>query len=782
MKQIDRNKHKALLSQELAYQKNQFEIDYLQKQFAELVQKNETFVALFLGVDEKRGNLILKFSSKRGVPLKNRHYIGLVPSNEILKSSSWTKLSYGELRNQPSRLTELIPVWYTKENDNTIIGFKGAEIEFSRELPKNCPVIVGPNEPPLEYLNNLVQLVGNLNSKDKGSVFLDIQIGEKNWHPRDLNQCTNQVKELMLAFEFKNEIIIQGPPGTGKTFLMADLCRHLLNKNATILITALTNRALIELASKEHLVSDINEKRVYKTNLSTDELKQLPKLQEGKNYDIHQKSILLTTYYGMSDISNKSFDGEIFDYVIIEEASQAFLSTIAAARRLGKKCLIVGDIAQLEPIFGQQVNEENKDNLKEAIDGLKTLCYYSKDIPAYILTKSYRLTTRAVKLTNSFYADMLTSNTDESYKVDINKPDNLAFDFPNNGGAIWLKMDLELDNKLPDNANEFINQLVVELHNKNPEKEIAVLSFFRATTNRLQSSIYSKVNNSEKVLVETISRIQGLTTDICIFFIPNSGVHFSLQPNLFNVATSRSKLCTLIITNKDISSYSYIDKNVRLYFQKLNQDFSYYLSAGMRMIENNAQNVNQDDLEAFKATENKAGNHENIKDTNITMASDGLGVKVIGKIDLSKFEKPKKEILKGKKNLYIIDTNVFVDFPFIITKIEQKYPIILSAKVLDELDKLKATLDEVGKTNVQKALKSINQNIDKRDIKLEIADLTLLPEDFNKRSPDNFILSVALKYKSENPILLSSDNGLQIKAKGLGITTITLKEFQRQLR
>jgi rRNA-processing protein FCF1 len=200
------------------------------------------------------------------------------------------------------------------------------------------------------------------------------------------------------------------------------------------------------------------------------------------------------------------------------------------------------------------------------------------------------------------------------------------------------------------------------------------------------------------------------------------------------------------------------------------------------MIKDQSKEVNQDNLKENSVTTNKAGNQENKKDVNVDLVSNVTGVKVVGKIDLSKFEKPKKEIKKGKTNIYIIDTNVFVDFPFIITKIEQKYPIILSAKVLDELDKLKATLDNVGKTNVQKALKSINQNIDKRDIRLEIADLTLLPEDFNKRSPDNFILSVTLKFKSDNPILLTSDNGLQIKAKGLGITTITLKEFQRQLR
>tara|TARA_R110002096_G_scaffold153872_1_gene317860 strand:- start:2222 stop:3388 length:1167 start_codon:yes stop_codon:yes gene_type:complete len=158
------------------------------------------------------------------------------------------------------------------------------------------------------------------------------------------------------------------------------------------------------------------------------------------------------------------------------------------------------------------------------------------------------------------------------------------------------------------------------------------------------------------------------------------------------------------------------------------------------------------------------------------------GVKILGKIDLSKFEKPKKEIKKNKENLYIIDTNVFIDYPDIISKINKKYPVILSAKVLDELDNLKSKLDNEGKINVQKALKSINRNIDNRDLRMEISDTSLLSNDFSKRSPDNLILTVALKFKSENPILLTSDNGLQIKAKGMKITTITLKEFLRQSR
>ena len=84
-----------------------------------------------------------------------------------------------------------------------------------------------------------------------------------------------------------------------------------------------------------------------------------------------------------------------------------------------------------------------------------------------------------------------------------------------------------------------------------------------------------------------------------------------------------------------------------------------------------------------------------------------------------------------------------------------------------------------GKQNAEKALRNLN-NISGREVIYEFADTTLLPDDFDKRSPDNMILSVALKYKDENPIMLTSDNGLQLKSKIFKISTISLKNFLRR--
>ena len=159
-----------------------------------------------------------------------------------------------------------------------------------------------------------------------------------------------------------------------------------------------------------------------------------------------------------------------------------------------------------------------------------------------------------------------------------------------------------------------------------------------------------------------------------------------------------------------------------------------------------------------------------------------INLHIKGKIDLSQFETQKQKAIRSstKKNLFIIDTNVFVNCPNIISKIDSKYDIILSAKVIDELDKLKTKLSDEEKRNVEIALRLINKAMDKDNVSMELSEPNLLPEDFSRKSPDNNILTVALKFKDENPILVTSDNGLQVKAKGLKIATITLKELLRR--
>lgn len=758
MNKLHHPKHIELIQAELIYQTNEFN-KLLKKQAAKMFIEHQLYLCRYQGFDEARGNLIVKFDHKICFsPRKNENLQCFVSEMQNDNVKNWGGMTYENLRTKVATQFESKTVFFTYEKDHTIVGLSGVKIEDVPKYQKDALVFLAPTDPPLNYLMNLHNFLKE--TKHDTNEILNLEIGEANWNPQPLIVDESIVTQIQSDLIEKEIIIIQGPPGTGKTFLMAQLCSAFLKTDYRILVTALTNRALIELAEKEHLKMALSEGKIYKSALTADESKnkKIKGIKAFKSLSQQQPQMLLATYYIMSQIAAKAIQDTHFDYIIIEEASQAFLSTIALARKLGKKCIIIGDIKQLEPIFHKEYAPEDTNNFHWMICGLKAISYFLPTSKQYILTDSYRLTQNSVDATNSFYSGQLKSKSSVELPLNFSNFPLLDKSFQNSGGTSMKKFLLP-DGKIPSTeCSQFIIELVNQLKQFDSKTEIAVLAFNRDSVRFLQKEIYSKCANTENVLVETIDRIQGLTTDFTIFFIPTESIPFALQVNRFNVATSRAKLCTLIITDENITSfYSHINDNVKIYLQKIKDVFS------------SGQQTN-----ATPQVDNSEKETEN--------SQEKVGIKVIGKIDLSKFEKPKKEINKNKENIYIIDTNVFVDQPDIISKIDPKYSIVLSAKVIDELDYLKISLTEEQKKNVQKALRQINESIDKRNIKMDTAELTLLPNDFNKKSPDNFILSVALKYKDENPIMLTSDNGLQIKAKGLNITTITLKEFLKQLK
>ncbi len=103
-----------------------------------------------------------------------------------------------------------------------------------------------------------------------------------------------------------------------------------------------------------------------------------------------------------------------------------------------------------------------------------------------------------------------------------------------------------------------------------------MLSYMVETVKQLQKATIQTAGNHENLLVETLARVQGLTTDVTVFVIPQTVVYRSMETRLFNVATSRAKGYTIIITDKDIRQYR-MSKEVCEYMKKLDEEFSFYL-------------------------------------------------------------------------------------------------------------------------------------------------------------------------------------------------------------
>lgn len=765
-----RQEHSNFLEEELQAQTKAFNQKLNTSATFLLQEREELFVAQFLTF--KDGEMILKFSTKRGLPRKGEYLYCFTVPKELRDFRNWGEKTYGDLVKEKANFTETVCVWQAPskdkdgnlEKDFYIAGFRGVELDFSVNISEaeKMILLLGPNKPPFEYIANLQKIVQS-NYSENVSLILDQDFLTTNWQPSLLDNNNDISNFIISQLALTNQVVLIGPPGTGKTYQIAEICKRLCGQGKSVLVTSLTNRALIEVIEKPALENMLDEGRVFKTKISTDEAKEFPSLQQTKEVNPQPGNLVLSTFFISSSEAVNLTDKPPFDYVIVDEASQALLAMFGAAKLLGKKNIWIGDTKQLPPVVAINEDKVSKKNYDILVDGLKALSDTSS-VPIFQLTETYRLPNRGSYYTGLFYNNSLKSKAKTDIRLSFPEiPNDVNVFFNPQGGSTLIKTDLEVGNKKPKNALEIAKLLVAHLLTVNESLHISVLSNYIDTVKALQKSIYGSIDDPKNLLIETVARIQGLTTDVTIFVIPNSGYNHSLEKRLFNVATSRAKRHTIIISDKNIiSSYPHLDEDVKMYLQKLNDEYSFYYTTEKKLIES-------------KTIEPK--------ETQVEEKPEGqTGLKVLGKIDLSKFEKPKKEIIKGKENLYIIDTNVFVDCPEIISKIDKQYQIILSAKVIDELDYLKISLTEEQRKNVQKAIKHINESFEKRNIKMDTADLALLPNDFNKKSPDNFILSVALKYKNENPIMLSSDNGLQIKAKGLNITTITLKDFLKQTK
>lgn len=727
----NRKQYQDFLSTEIETQVRSYE-QIVNTKAMVLKDRGDVFVGMFIKINEQ-GFAIFKVRESDKMPRKNSFWTAVYYIDPMSRFRQWGDLSWLEIREKYQKdFSDAYCCWLSKSEDEgfCLVGFKNITVEFANLLTPNTIVAFGPNDPPLQYLKNLLTYTESASADH----ILDAELNTYMWKPTPIEANENSTKLLLEQLDDSCHLIIQGPPGTGKTYRMANLAKHLLDENKSVLVTALTNQALMELAAKEALEDYIKRGRVSKTSLTIDEARQLnlQKVNENKCNPIKGELTLASFYVSSGWPSDES----AFDYVIMDEASQALYPMIAVSFKLGKKVVWVGDQKQLPPIVLTNEDIINGNNWKDIVNGFNTLCN-STDYKSFLLKDTFRLTKRGAECTGVFYDNLLHSVSE--YQT---TPTNISW-INHQGGPMMEYVALPLGEKAPEVAIHVILSKVKDILATSSKASIAVLCKFKDSIRALQKAFVLGLSVKElpdNIKIETVDRVQGLTIDYCFFLIPNVSTRYSLQSELFNVATSRARYNTIIVADK------------LLLKENMSEDVRKYLL--------------------------KASNNSFVSFAK-TISAGSITLTVKDKIDLSKFEKKRAELVNGKENIYIIDTNVFVNCPDIISKIGKKYKIIIPSTVLEELDKLKIK-EGIDKITLSKAAKNISMAFTQQYSCMEDANVSLLPNGFDRKNPDCKILSVALKHSEENPILLTSDNMLAARAKGLGITTITLKDFLRR--
>lgn len=569
---IYRKNHWQFLEDEIKAETEEFNKKFMTTAISLLQNSGEMYVAQF--VTFKDGEMIMKFPNTRTLPRKGEFLVSMVLPANLQSYRNWGELTYRDLYKQRYNSTECVCIWHSATNDKnfSLVGFSKISLEFA-EYIKDTPGLIlafGPQRPPIDYVMNLQRVVEDKLSSGISSI-LDANYSQKNWEPILIRQ-ENVSDFVYNQLNLSDTVILQGPPGTGKTYMIAELCARLCSEGKSVLVTALTNRALMEIAEKSALKSLLEDKRILKTNITTDEHKNMPKMQCIKHIAPMPSALVLSTYFITSGFAADLSIEQPFDYVIMDEASQALLAMFAACKKIGKNNLWVGDIHQLSPIVSLNGDRVRFCNYQKMIDGLSLLADNSSS-PIYQLTKTYRFGQRAANYTGTFYNGSLIANESRDFS-DLPSLQNIL---SNEGGPTLVLTDMPSGDYAPQFATMLAAYLVGSILNDNKKKDIAVLTCMRNTTRALQKAVVQNVGSHSNVLIDTVARIQGLTTDVTVFFVPNTSYIRTLEPHLFNVATSRAKEHTIIVADKNVLRYPTLKPLVRKYLERLKEEKSIYI-------------------------------------------------------------------------------------------------------------------------------------------------------------------------------------------------------------
>lgn len=578
-----------------------------------LFRKEEIIVGYVNHVNDNLGHVVLKFPKDKAPRLKVQKSIMVIKKEAKAELgpnvTSWTCsfLEFCKNTQYHSNTSDLLPLYYTKKGDSSYdyVGCTGLSTSLydlfkkSTESGKSLSVIVFAPFPPVDYFNNLVNFLEIFH--DLPEQMIEPKIDYEDWQPEELqydpNNETAIPERIFQTLEEDNCCILQGPPGTGKSYTIAHIIAKYLTSNKTVCVTTMANKGLIELVQQPPLLPFLRNEKIFKSNLSADERRMVPGLKPiKKGFVVPNGELFCSTNYVLSQAYNSDCHSKeelpSYDLVIIEEASQAFLASILAFKNLGRKCLIVGDPMQLPPIISNPTKAlYNAWNANTQIEGLKTYAL-GTDVKSYRITTTFRLTKASAELTGIFYSNRFRSVQKNLLDFSLCHS-NL---FPDGGGVIYHYTQDYTNGIVSGTGLNIVSQVVDEFTKNYPKRSLAIISPFNDTVKQLQKTFLTETSLQD-FTIETIDRIQGMTVDYAILYIPGRNPGFALDERRFNVATSRSRSTTLIISDIPLTNMHSLSSKVAAFIKKCSS-----LGDKKEMVRDDSSKI----LETMKRNEVKA--------------------------------------------------------------------------------------------------------------------------------------------------------------------------------
>lgn len=268
--------------------------------------------------------------------------------------------------------------------------------------------------------NNLIQIMDDnvYKARDLRELIVDGRapafnaIPSTNGLPQSSQMAMNSDQKAAVAkvMSAKDYALVLGMPGTGKTTTIAHIIRTLVAKGKSVLLTSYTHTAV------DNILLKIRDDKIGILRLGAS-AKIHPEVREFATLAAEPKDSVEELEQSWMDppvvattcltINHPLFSRRVFDYCIVDEASQITLPVCLGPIRMSQKFILVGDHYQLPPLV------QNKEAMEGGLDVslFKLLCEAHPQA-VVSLEHQYRMCAEVMLLSNTFiYSGRLKCGT-----------------------------------------------------------------------------------------------------------------------------------------------------------------------------------------------------------------------------------------------------------------------------------------------------------------------------------------------------------------------------------
>ena len=251
---------------------------------------------------------------------------------------------------------------------------------------------------------------------------------------------------------------------------------------------------------------------------------------------LHEYPVVLSTTYSAKSCISKNM---VFDYVIMDEASQVDIKTGALALSCALNAVIVGDDKQLPNVVSReeelalnaiQTTYDIDDKYNAVTHSFLQSCTeVLKDTPVTLLREHYRCHPKIIEFCNQrFYNGELVAMTTDKGEENVLQVIRTVKGNHARGHFNQRELDVITQEIMPTQANM---------------DSIGVITPYRNQAEEINKTL-------GKDIASTVHKYQGREYDtIIISTVDNEPTEFSDDANLLNVAISRAKTHLYIVTN-----------------------------------------------------------------------------------------------------------------------------------------------------------------------------------------------------------------------------------------